>query len=132
MEDISQYTDEKNVRLTKVSSTRVVGITKDAVEFLTSDGDRQIVSFSECSKNFYEAVMEIRKQQPDSGATIPKIVGLRDSLGKPPYIQLFIRKAEHLRINFEYPLWFRSVGKSKFREMCKRINDVDWTTFDLT
>jgi hypothetical protein len=109
---------------------RTVNVTQEGIQYIDENGNRQIIDFETCRKNWVEYVNN-SEDFAVSNLSISETscVAWRDITHKPPYIEFFTEP--RIRFEFKFSLWCLS-PKQAFIRVQMKIVESGWTTYDLS
>jgi hypothetical protein len=106
-------------------SLKIIEVSTEILRFLKETGEMITVNFNECNENwiaYQKRKNAWTEEEFEHFKNQSRCIGQRDVCAKPPYFEFFTRP--FIRIGLR--------NQKEFSELQRKIQDVGWTTFDLS
>lgn len=123
-----------------LNSKQIFEINKNGITYFNDENEKNFIDFEECNKNWLEYIQNSDNFTIEEKEKInnTKCVGSRDILERPPCFIFYgevLTKIE-IKINKSFFNFFKFIKKDKeykeFLKIERKINNMNWTTFDLS
>ncbi len=109
------------------SNIKLLSVSNSGIEYLDADGEQSQIDFQVCRRNWINnRSVKLEDMKPEQAEWHSDCVGIRNIIGKPPYIEFF--SEPHVKLIFDNV----KTGREDFLNLQMQLWDLGALTFDYS